>query len=92
MKLSLRRRHAQMVGDVASSHKIDWVNKSLDIRNLERPYCFKSCDNFAECLGLTDWLSWGAGERSAPEACAADLFLTKIHYSIHILLFQYIRI
>ena len=35
MKISLRRRHALIVGDGASSYKIDYVVKFSEILNLE---------------------------------------------------------
>ena len=35
MKISLRRRHALIVGDGASSHKIDYVSKFQEILNFK---------------------------------------------------------
>ena len=35
MKISLRRRHAQMVGDGALSHKIDYFQEFLKTLNLK---------------------------------------------------------
>ena len=35
MKISLRRRHAPMVGNGALSHKIDYITIFLEILNLE---------------------------------------------------------
>ena len=35
MKISLRRRHALMVGDGAYSNKIDYITILLEILNLE---------------------------------------------------------
>ena len=35
MEISLRRRHALMVGDGAFSHEIDYVTIFLEILNLE---------------------------------------------------------
>ena len=35
LKIYLRRRHALLVGDGASSHKIDYVRKLYGIENLE---------------------------------------------------------
>ena len=40
MKISLRRRHTQMVGDGAFSHEIDWFPILLEILNLKgHPNC-----------------------------------------------------
>ena len=48
MKISLRRRHGLIFGVGAFSHKINHVEKVLEILHLEGHYWLKSYSNFDE--------------------------------------------
>ena len=48
MKISLGCRYALMVGDGASTHKIDHVKDYQSRRASKLHYWFKSCGNFAK--------------------------------------------
>ena len=71
VKISLRRRHALMVGDSASSHKIDYVRKFQEILNLEgHQNCITGLRVTA--ILLNGWIL-PIGEFTSGRVCACSL-------------------
>ena len=77
MKISLRRRLAQMIVDGAFNHKMDWLMKSLEILNL-KGHQNRIIGSKVTAILLNGWVMPIGGvvsEESAPAACPAALFL-----------------
>ena len=70
-EISLRRRHALMVGDEASSQKIDYVSKFLEILNLEG-HQNRITGSRVTAILLNGWTSPIGGVASG-RACACSL-------------------
>ena len=82
MKISLRHRHAQMIGDGAFSHKIDRFKKMLEILNITG-HQNRIIDSKVTAILLNGWvLPFGELHRKgfAPAACAGAgiFFLTFV--------------
>ena len=82
MKISLRRRHALVVADGASSHKIDYCYNFLENFKYQRAsklhHWFKSYGDFAKWVDFAHWWSFiGKSEHLQPaqQAC----FLSDTH-------------
>ena len=83
MKISLRRRHAQMVGDGAFSHKIDRTWKFLKILNLKRhQHC--TIGSKVTAILLNGWVLSIGGVASG-RACTCSLHSKACLCSITVL-------
>ena len=71
MKIYLRRRHALTVGEWASSHKIDYVSKFMEILNLDGDQNRIIGSRVTEIL-LNGW-TLPIGEAASGRVCACSL-------------------
>ena len=80
MKISLRGRHALVVADGASSHKIDYCYNFLENSKYQSAsklhHWFKSYGDFDKWVDFAYWWSF-SGEGAASATCAAGLFFIE---------------
>ena len=88
MKISLQRRHAQMVGDGAFSHKIDRVSNFKEILHLKgHPHRITGSEVTAILLNRWIFPIGQTGEASRWRVCyqrgLPRLVLKVFHFSFH---------
>ena len=73
VKISLRHRHTQMVGDGAFSHKINVLQFSKSRRASKSHYRIKSYSDFAESVDFAYWWSFSDGGSAIKRATPSSL-------------------